>query len=166
MHNSTQPTSFNVENPARDVRLSAMNFLARREHSFHELLTKLNKKFLTSEYHSIALIEEQLQRLRRENLQSDERFTEAFINSKKNSGKGPLLIRQQLQQKGLSEALIEQGLETIADEWILIAESVYQKKFSTRKIADQKEKAKRIRFMQSRGFLSHHYMGLLALVAC
>ena len=77
-----------------------------------------------------------------------------------------MFIRQQLQQKGLSEALVEQDLEAVKDEWFYIAEKVYKKKFSTQKITDQKEKAKRIRFMQSRGFLSDHYMGLLELVAC
>ena len=160
MSHSTQPNSLTVENPAKDVRLAAMNLLARREHSFQELLTKLSQKFLKSEYHPIVLIEEQLQRLQDESLQSDERFTEAFINSKKNSGKGPLAIRQQLQQKGLSPALIEMGLQAIEEEWFALAENAYEKKYSGKPIVDQKEKAKRMRFMQGRGFLSHHYIGL------
>ena len=150
-----------VENPQRDIRLAAMNLLARREYSYRELLTKLTTKFSKSEHHPLVMIEEQLQRLCDEGLQCDNRFAEAFLNSKKNSGKGPLAIRQQMQLKGLSADLIARSLEAVEDEWFDLAEQLYARKYSGKPIGDYKEKAKRIRFMQARGFLSHHYSGLL-----
>lgn len=154
-----------AENPQRDIRLAAMNLLARREHAFHELLTKLTQKFSKSDHHPRPMIEGELCRLKEEGLQSDERFVEAFINSKKNSGKGPLVIRQQLRQKGISDEMMALQLEAIDDEWFELAKELYRRKYHDKQIADHKEKAKRMRFMQSRGFLSEHYAHLLDINA-
>ena len=155
--------SFNklAEPSAKDFRLAAMNLLARREQSYQELITKLSIKFSIVEQHFLILLQEQCDRLREENLQSDERFTESFINSNKNSGKGPLMISQQLQQKGVALCLIEQGINVVDTEWADIAKSVYKKKYGGIPISDLKDKAKRFRFMQSRGFTLDHYSMLI-----
>ncbi|WP_339673231.1 hypothetical protein [Dasania marina] len=48
------------KNPPRDIRLAAMNLLARREHGYQELYSKLSSKFVKSEHHPPALIDNQL----------------------------------------------------------------------------------------------------------
>ncbi|MCR8923469.1 recombination regulator RecX [Dasania sp. GY-MA-18] len=151
------------ENPSRDIRLAAMNLLARREHGYQELLTKLGSKFSKSEHHPPELITEQLQILREQGLQSDERFVEAFINSKKNSGKGPMVVRQQLQQKGLKSEQITLALEAVEDQWFALAQALYERKYQGQPIVDHKEKARRMRFMQSRGFSFDQFIHLLDL---
>ena len=161
MDEVVDPNTLVVENPQRDIRLAAMNLLARREHSFHELLTKLNKKFSKSEHHPEALVVEQIQRLSDEGLQSDERFVEAFINSKINAGKGPLVIQQLLKQKGLGNDLIALALEAVEHQWFDLAEELYQRKYYNKPLTDYKEKARRMRFMLSRGFHSKHFEHLI-----
>lgn len=162
MRRSSGAEKLVVENPAKDIRIAAMNLLARREHSYYELISKLTQRFIDNNCYTQELIQQQLQRLCDDNLQSDERFVEVFINSKINSGKGPLAIRQQLQQKGIGSELIEQGLELLEDEWYELAAALYRRKFADTKAVDQKEKAKRIRFLQGRGFLYKHFSALLA----
>lgn len=150
------------ENPAKEIRVAAMNLLARRDYSYHELVVKLGQKFADNSCYPQSLIHQQLQRLSDENLQSDERFVEVYINSKINSGKGPLAIRQQLQQKGIEGELIERGLAALDDEWFDLASALYHRKYANTVAVDQKEKAKRIRFMQGRGFIYKHFSALLA----
>lgn len=159
---NTCDTSFaTASTPAKTVRLAAMHLLARREHSFHELLQKLTSKFSDTSQFPLVLIETELQRLADEHLQSDERFVEAFVRSKKNTGKGPLHIQQSLKQKGVATQLIDAELAMAHHDWFAQAESVYDKKFRDIPILSPQEKAKRIRFMQSRGFMSQHYLSLL-----
>lgn len=130
-----------------DIRRAAMDLLARREHTRRELTEKLCKKFGNS-----CQIEPQLDRLENEGLQSDERFVEAFVNYRANSGKGPIRISQELKQKGASSALIEAYLDSRDSMWIDIAREVMQKKFGKNPTNTPAEKAKRARFLQYRGF--------------
>jgi len=165
-----------------DIRRAAMDLLARREHSFEELVNKLFTKFSRKLTASLpesggslfnsrptsspekstdvsilnevikALIDQQVTLLANENLQSDERFVEAFINGRKSQGKGPVRIRNELEQKHLDSHLIETYLDECDEEWFELAKQVYAKKFGRKAAADYQEKAKRFRFMQYRGF--------------
>ncbi|ARN76218.1 regulatory protein RecX [Oceanicoccus sagamiensis] len=143
-----------------DIRRAAMDLLARREHAFQELVNKLSTKFLRYADYGYSfdkeclmeLIADQIFTLKNENLQSDERFVESFINGRKSSGKGPLRIRRELEQKQVSSALINTYLEAVADEWHGLAQEVYLKKFGGQESKDFKEKAKRSRFLVYRGF--------------
>ena len=60
----------------KDIRRSAMNLLARREHGFNELVLKLSQRFPKDR------AVEQVDRLQKEGLQSDDRFVESFLNSR------------------------------------------------------------------------------------
>lgn len=130
-----------------DVRRVAMDLLARREHSLKELADKLQRRFPDCD-----LINEQLAELREENLQSDERFVESFVNGRISRGKGPMVIRQELRHKGVADELVALHLTGDPDLWLDIAEQTYRKKFGNKPVADQKDKARRQRFMQYRGF--------------
>ncbi len=129
------------------VRRAAMNLLARREHSFQELMDKLFRRFPDR-----RILEDQLTRLKEEKLQSDERFVESFVNGRKSRGKGPLVISYELKQKGVSEEMAARYVDGSAEQWQAIAEQTYQKKYADKPIVDQKDRARRLRFMQYRGF--------------
>lgn len=141
------------------IRRAAMDLLTRREHSSHELLTKLSRKFSKlAEVDELDpdvftdLIVAQISILTSEKLQSDERFVESFINGRKSQGKGPLRIRQELEQRKVSSDLVAEYLDDSDEYWMELARGVYRKKFAGKAVASYEEKAKRLRFMLYRGF--------------
>ena len=137
-----------VISPA-NVRMAAMNFLSMREHSAKELRTKLLKKFS-----STRIVDDVIQQLQDHKLQSDERFTDAFVRMRLRQGKGALVIRMELKEKGVASYLIDKYIANDAAgvDWNQSALKVYQKKFGSTPIANLKDKAKRVRFLTTRGF--------------
>ena len=135
-----------------EVRIAAMDFLARREHSLQELRRKLKRRFDDEE-----LIESELQRLKDDNLQSDERYADSFLRQRSAKGYGPRRVRHEMREKGLSGAEISNAFERVEVDWYALAAAVMSKKFGDTPAADIKEKARRIRFMQYRGFNGDHY---------
>lgn len=129
------------------IKNAALSLLARREHSKQELLSKLSRKFSDQ-----SKVEQQLVDLAESNLQSEERFIESFIRAKKSAGKGPKYIKSELRKRGISEYLVAAYIYEDDEDWQDLAEEVYQKKFGDDLPEDSKEKARRIRFMVSRGF--------------
>lgn len=133
--------------PERSIRNSAFDILARREHTRLELTRKLKAKdFIDSE------IEEVLEVLVHEGLQSDERYTESYVHMRRKRGYGPLKIKLELKQRGISSDLIAAYLEFDDEVWLETASRVYEKKFSSKLTDSANERAKRTRFLQSRGF--------------
>lgn len=127
----------------------AVSYLARREHSQSELRWKLSSRG----YDEIE-IEEALERLVDQGLQSDERFAEAFVQMRYQRGSGPYKINMELNQKGVDETTVEQALNSDEFDWFELARSVYEKKYRGKGFSNYQEKAKRSRFLQSRGFSS------------
>ena len=124
-----------------------MDLLARREHSRLELERKLQAKG-----HAPVDIERVLHELSTEGLLSDERFTEAFISSRRQRGSGPIRIAMELQQRGVSEELIQCHLDEQDSQWLSVANKVREKRFGHRPPGDFKERARQMRFLQYRGF--------------
>lgn len=151
-----------------DVRRSAMDALARREHGTEELSRKLRRRFgANSETRN--LIAEQLGRLVDEGLLSDTRFAASLVRQLITRGLGPRRLDRELRAKG-----IEKAWQACADapelevDWFDCATQVYEKKFGHCQWPDeqsdvQKERARRARFMQYRGFEPDHFMHLLEL---
>ena len=80
---------------------------------------------------------------------SDNRFSEQFVLSKKRKF-GARKIAHELKLRGVDESIRSRVLIDIKDDEFLLAKKIWQKKFS--KIPTTiDEKAKQIRFMQSRG---------------
>jgi regulatory protein len=125
----------------------AMNLLARREHSRAELKTKL----LAREFNETE-VDDAIADLATRDLVSDERFAEAFTNSRVRRGQGPVRIRQELRQRGVEAAVIHRCLDTLAPDWADVAGATRLKKFGAAPPADYKEKARQMRFLQYRGF--------------
>lgn len=124
-----------------------MALLARREHSRKELWQKLLIRADSEESLEVVLVA-----LESDRLLSDERFAEAFVRSRINRGLGPVRIKQELLQKGISSELIALQIEAFDEDWLQQAHSVNDKKFGATPIKDAKEQAKRVRYLQYRGF--------------
>ena len=138
----------------KEIRKKAMDFLARREYGQVELIKKLaDKGYLR------RLIEQEIQTLTEERLQSDDRFAGAFVQSRINQGKGPVRIRLDLRQRGISDAVIEMAIEESAADWHGLASEVRLRKFGDVAPADFKAKAKQMQFLQYRGFEQDHVQG-------
>jgi len=124
-----------------------MNLLARREHSQQELQGKLIKRgFESGDIKPILSI------LVEEGLLSDERFTEAFINSRLQRGSGPVKIAMELQQRGIVDELVNAYLDERDAQWTQCAIEVRIKRFGPSLPQDFKERARQMRFLQYRGF--------------
>jgi regulatory protein len=136
--------------------MAAMNLLARREHSLGELRQKLQRRF-----DDAAMLETELQKLVEENLQSDYRFAESFARQRAARGHGPARVRQEMREKNLSDIAIASAFESAELDWWALAEAAFRKKFGEPGRVELKEKARRIRFMQYRGFSADHYEHLL-----
>jgi regulatory protein len=141
-----QPETKTEIKPSK-IRISAMGILAGREYLRSQLATKLEKKFDNS-----PLIPDVLDQLAAENLQSDLRFIEAFIRSRIIRGQGYTRIRLDLKSRGADSALIDNVLAVADVDWFELAKNTAQLKFGNQHQVDAREKAKRMRFLQYRGF--------------
>lgn len=102
-------------------------------------------------------IDELLDCLESEGLQSDARYAESYIHSRRQRGFGPLKIRLELQQRGISSDLVEtfinaDHIDADHQTWLDIARREYTKKFGDQTAESMQEKARRARFLQARGF--------------
>lgn len=129
------------------IRLAAMDLLTGREYSREELRIKLSKKF--DDQSLIAVV---IAKLVEDNLQSDKRFAEAFIRSKVNRGQGEIRIRNELSQRGISDELYLEAIENCRVDWFALAQDIALHKFGVDQPIDRSERAKRVRFLQYRGF--------------
>ncbi len=132
-----------------DIRLQAMNLLARREHLRSELAVKLRKRFGSD---AESMIDAVLDELGAEQLLSDERFMESYIRQRVGKGYGPDRIRQELRQKGVDSALLELAMDSAEVDWVERAAEVRLKKFGATPPTDFKDKARQLRFLNYRGF--------------
>ncbi|MEE4108937.1 MAG: regulatory protein RecX [Halieaceae bacterium] len=144
--------------PASTPRNAAMDLLARREHSRLELLQKLARRFGDGE--STDELEAAIATLATEGLQSDERFALSFTRERLHRGHGPRRVRAELQQRGVDDALIDTALAEVPVEegtsWREQARLVLEKRFGQAPARDFPERARRLRFLDQRGFGSQH----------
>lgn len=81
---------------------------------------------------------------------SDERYIESYLNQKAYRF-GERRLKQELQQKGVSESLISEQLEALKESEYERAREVWGKKYN-KKPEDAKTYAKQLRFLVYRGF--------------
>ena len=145
------------EKPEKSLRRKAMDLLARREHSYYELLSKLEERF--PDLDRETLITPALDRLRQENLQSDSRFMESYVRFRRSKGHGPLKIEAELKQKGLASTEIRTFLYDEGIDWFEEARVQLLKKAGIHENLDSldlKLKQKYHRLLQQRGFDHEH----------
>jgi len=125
----------------------AVNLLSRREHTQLELETKLKSKGFEAQ-----AIADAMHLLHERDLQSDARYLEDFVRSRMLKGYGPLRISQDCRQRGVDENLFNQYMNSEDFNWMQLAQDIYIKKYGENLPIDALDKAKRVRFMQSKGF--------------
>ena len=145
-------TSRSEESPLITARRAAMNFLARREQSFAELIQKLTEKFPDFDKNEVIL--PVLEKLRAEKLQSDERFAESYVRYRKTRGMGPLKIGMELEQKGVMGSLVQDHLYTEENDWVEQCRQVASRKYPDGPAKSMEERQKQYRFLSQRGFES------------
>lgn len=124
----------------------AIGLLARREYARAEIRERLLRHHDDTEE-----VEAVLDRLIENNLQSDERFAELFVRSRLSRLQGPRKISAELAQKGVERSLIAHALEACEADWFELAAHALAGRFKTPG-EDMKERARRQRFLASRGF--------------
>jgi len=128
------------------IRQHAMGLLARREHAKNELRRKLLRKgYDDSDIGSV------LESLAAENLQSDERYIEVYVQSKVSRGFGPRYVLRELRQKGVSVEQVECYLQQANIDWFGQMQAVWKKKYSHPPM-DARASAQHSRFLLQRGF--------------
>ena len=125
----------------------AVRLLSRREHSAFEIRDKLHKRDFDE-----AEIEQAIIELQQGGWLSDERFTEAYIRMRQLKGFGPVRIAMELNERGVKESIVDEYLHPGDKSWRQTLAQQYHKKYKNRSIEDYRDKAKRIRFLQYRGF--------------
>lgn len=146
------------------LRHKAMDWLAQREYSRHELAAKLKRRFAAAQRQAAKQDDESesaadhlpldavLDWLEQQQFLSDERCAKLFVRSHINRGHGPLRIRQELVfRKGLAQGLVEAKLQAADCDWFALATQTLHKRFR-KPPQNLKEKARQLRFLQSRGF--------------
>ena len=125
----------------------ALDLVSRREHSRHELMQKLNKRFPET----IPIIEEALDKLVLNNILDDERFAEMYLNARARKGFGPKKIEIELYSKKVDSMLISNAIEAYVS-WTENAANELKKKFKGIQPTDYKSKVKQKQFLFNRGF--------------
>ena len=134
-----------TKKPETTLRNRALQYLARREYSRAELQDKLLPHAAEAE-----AVDALLNDLMSSGWLSDERALEQIVRVR-SSRFGVQRVAHELRQKGLSDELINTALPQLKEGEFAAARAVWQKKFASPP-QDPKEKAKQIRFLQSRGF--------------
>lgn len=133
----------------------AVDLLSRREHSDQELYQKLAlRDYKRDEVTPVV------EYLFEKKYLSHERFAESVFRNRVNHGFGWRYIKNELSQKGISSAIVNELNNNQEIDWYLQAELAYNKRFSSSEIVDQKDKAKRVRFLQYRGFSTDEIMSV------
>ena len=144
-----------VQTSIGQLRFAAMALLAQREHSRYELQQKLLQRYCES-----VLIDQVLQQLADEDLQSDRRFAEAFVAMRVRKGQGPIRIRAELAQRCVDKKILTQVLLPYKDQWPEHAYTVWKKKYGISARQSAQERAKQQRFLLYRGFSQDHIKSL------
>ncbi|MDQ7090026.1 MAG: regulatory protein RecX [Methylococcales bacterium] len=131
----------------KEIRAICLQFLSRREYSQLELITRLSVKGF-SEADSQAVING----LADQGLQSETRFAENYARSRFNRGFGRSKVSYELKQRGIEGFNLQAVIDDNFGDEIALINQVYAKKYSTDLPVNYKERLKRQRFLQQRGF--------------
>lgn len=100
-------------------------------------------------------ISQMIDRLKKLQFLDDQRFAEAFVRTKRDTQKkGPIVIKQELMQKGVDKKIIETAMEEYSKELQLdnAIKMVEKKQSSYKKEGQKKKEQKLMQFVIQRGF--------------
>jgi regulatory protein len=141
-----------------DLKARALRLLARREHTRAELARKL-----APDAESSVKLEGLLDQLNARAQQSDERYAEARAHQLSHKF-GAVRVRRELVAKGVEREVAARFAADLEKSDLERARSILARKYRTRATAPQ-DRARRARFLQSRGFSADVIRQSLALAA-
>ena len=127
----------------------AIDILARRDHSIHEMRMKLKRKIFDSE-----AIENTIAWLQEKRLLSDADFAQKKAESiMRTKMVGPMYIKNKLREAGIAAEIANDVVESIADdeEWGIRAQKAIEQ-WKRAHIKYAEDKTRQMRFLASRGF--------------
>lgn len=136
----------------------ALKWLVVREYGFNELVNRLQRYRYCDEDILAAVT-----LLRDQDLQSDDRFTEAYVHSRLEKGFGPLRITQELRNKGISGDLIAVWVDILNDKWMQQLHRVRERKYGDALPTNYQDKMRQCQFLQYRGFSSEQIQQLFRM---
>jgi regulatory protein len=143
---------------APSLRAQAVRLLARREYARAELEARLVAKGASRS--DVATVLDELTAL---GYVSNERFARAFAEQK--AGRySRRCIASELKARGVATDDIEAALATTGVDDASALEALWQRRFG-RAPADEREKARQVRYLQARGFSLSTILALLRKVA-
>ncbi len=143
------------------ARNAALTLLARREHSWHELLEKLKERHPDLDEHGV--LRPVLDQLAADDLQSDARFVEAYVRYRSTRGDGPLKIVAGLQPRKINSDLLKQALYEHGPDWVAQCQQALAKKFRIDGKQGAAELPRIQRFLMQRGFTIEQIRAALKL---
>ena len=138
-----------------EIYNKALDLLSRREHSRKELYLKLLKR-----YESKENINSALDKLEENNLLSDSRFADEYVQARRRKGFGPIKITVELEKRGVEELLISNEINKF-DDWDNLAELSFKKRFPDGASKDFKQLQKQKNFLINKGFTFHQIESVL-----
>ena len=147
MRRPRKPDLDAAEADERTVRTAALRLLAGRDFARRELTARLTRQGFPE-----ATVEAVVERLAFERLQDEGRYTEQFVARQAGRGHGPVRIRMELRERGVSNAEADAALEAGGVDWSALARAQRQRRFGAAPPRDFRERAKQARFLQYRGF--------------
>lgn len=133
--------------PKQSAKEAAVGYLSRRDHAEKELRQKLKGRGYSEQG-----VAEAIAYCCDYNWLDDARYAAMMMRNGVAKGWGALRIRQEMKMKGVHDTIISQVMEECETDWYEHARDVARRKFGQSKMDTPKEKARRFRFMQYRGF--------------
>ncbi|WP_240473913.1 regulatory protein RecX [Salinivibrio socompensis] len=129
----------------------AVGLLARRDHSAHELAQKLSQRGFDDDTITLT-VNDCLER----GWLDDARFAASLLRQGVNKHHGWLRVCQDAKRKGINIELLARAEQDADVDWYALAKDTALRKYADLdghlSPVDHKVKAKRMRFLQSRGF--------------
>jgi regulatory protein len=145
----TAPSAIESDSPSA-ATAAGVGLLAARDYASGELLAKLMSRGFAEGAARAAL-----EVLTARGALNEARYAENYVAWHAGRGQGPLRIAAELRRHGLAEAAIEEALLG-QDDWAQLACKACQAKFGAAPAANWRDKARRMRFLQYRGFSADH----------
>jgi regulatory protein len=139
------PNSANAIEIDNNLHQTALDYLARREHTRLTLCKKLMQKgFLPQSVEAVLDV------LIQQGFLNESRFCETFIQKRIRQGYGPLRITTECKQYGLSNDIIFSRLPQDEEVWLTAIQKILHKKFQPNH--QPKEQLRQMHYLQYRGF--------------
>lgn len=135
---------------------AALALLARREHTRLELGAKLARHGMDA-----SAIGAALERLETEGLLSERRFAEVYAASRFDRGYGPLRLRAELRERGVSETIVSDILAGFDAQWPVRLAALARRRFGPQPPGDARERAQRTAFLRGRGYTGEQIARLM-----